>query len=113
MQIPEWMTDLVVLWIIIIILTILVLLLCIYTYIVKGTHSKALALAGQYQKALSLYIDIGGENLARLTKLSRELDSLVRDDQDLHQLIETQIAGAGDPTVLAMGGPDEISLDQD
>ncbi len=112
-NIPNWTTDLPVLWAVIIILVILIIVLCITLYIVKGHHSRSLALTKQYERALRTYVDVGGENISRLARISSEIDALVRDDQDLIKIVNTELAGSADPTVLAMGGPDRSPVDQD
>ena len=112
-KIPDWTTDLAILWTLVIILALLVIILCIYTIIEKRGHSRSQDLVRKYQKALSLYIDVGGNNLERLKIITKDLESLIRDDHDLHQSVNSELAGSADPTVLAMGGPERSPADQD
>ena len=113
MIIPDWTTELSILWALIIILVILVVALSITIYIVYGNQSKTMALLLRYERSMNGYLDVATINLKRLGNVSREIESLVQDDQDLIQSIKSEIAGSTDPTVLAMGGPDRSPLVQD
>jgi len=111
MTLPDWMTSIAVLWIVILVLALVIIVLVFLLVAMRVNEARVLTLIRDTEFLLKTYIRDTVRRSEQFQELADEVEGLHR-LQDLEvELVELLDLAEGDTTVLAMGGPDLPEMD--